>query len=343
MRVAVVGGGVFGCTAAAELAQAGCTVELFEARSDILGGATARCQARLHRGYHYPRSETTALAAHASYDRFAERFPTAVRAAPSHYYLVAPDSRTNAADYLAFLDWLCLPHQPAEHPMVYGVDLAIRAFEAMIDVDMLRRVLRRELALAGVAIHAGARVEPDDISSDFDRVVWATYGQPWVEPLRYEICELAIVELGRYGADSFVVLDGDFISLDPWHGVHALYDVKHSVHLANVGTKPEIPDEYAELIARPGLQRSPLTHVDDMLDSAGRFLRGVDPRGRGVAIYHGSMYSVRAVLPDVDATDARPTLIRTDGEHIRVLAGKICTAPAAASAVVAEVTGLVPA
>ena len=343
MRVAVVGGGIFGCTIAADLAHAGAQVELYEARHDLLGGSTARCQARLHRGYHYPRSDATAMAARDSFSEFRHRFPLAVKPAQGHYYVIAApelDTHTSPGEYLSFCERLGLPYTVASHPMVFNADLVLRVPEAIMDVDVLRRMLRRELAAEGVAVHTGVRVDTCD---DFDWVVWATYGQPWSKPLRYEICELAIVEIGRYGGDSIVVMDGDFVSLDPWHGLYALYDVKHTVHASNIGTEPEIPHEYADLLARPGLLRSELTHVEAMLESAGRFLRAVDPRGRGVSLYHGSMYSLRAVLPDVDATDERPTLIDVRGNQISVLSGKMCTAPAAARSVVTQVFEQVPA
>ena len=80
------------------------------------------------------------------------------------------------------------------------------------------------------------------------------------------------------------------------------------------------------LLGRMGVALSPLSRFVEMTESAGRFLSGLSPFGRGVCIYHGSMWSVRAVLPDVDDTDERPTLVERDGDTIRVLSGKMCTA-----------------
>ena len=67
-----------------------------------------------------------------------------------------------------------------------------------------------------------------------------------------------------------------------------------------------------------------------MLDGARRFFRHLDDPA-----YLGSLFTVRAVLPDVDATDERPTLYHRDGRLLHVLAGKIDGAPAAAERVVA--------
>jgi hypothetical protein len=45
------------------------------------------------------------------------------------------------------------------------------------------------------------------------------------------------------------------------------------------------------------------------------------------------MFSVRAVLPDVENTDKRPTLIHRQDNETRILSGKICTAVTAAKQV----------
>ncbi|HVE27900.1 MAG TPA: FAD-dependent oxidoreductase [Sporichthya sp.] len=324
MRVAVIGAGVFGATAAVELARTGAKVELFEARRDLLEGATGRCQARLHSGYHYPRSDSTALSAKAGAVEFRERFPEAIRTA-EHHYVIAEDSKVSGPDYLAFLDRLGLPYEVVESPRVHHAQVTVRVPEAFVDVPVLRRLLKRDLRLAGVKVNFAHWADPQSLKG-YDLIVVATYGQPWSRPLRYEVCEVALVELGHYQNQSFVVLDGDFVSLDPYNRTHMLYDVQHTVHSANVGYFPEIPEHLAPLLARPGAGPTKVSRVDDMLDSASRHLRMMGRHGQGVAIYHGSLFSVRAVLPDVDATDERPTLVKRDGNVLSILSGKICTA-----------------
>lgn len=325
MRVAVIGGGVFGATAAVDLARAGADVDLYEAQPNLLLGATAKCQARLHSGYHYPRSDATAAAARDAAPEFEARYPQAIRRAAQHY-VIARDSRVSADEYLAFCDRLGLPYEIVTPPQVHGAQLCVRVPEAFVDVDMLQRLLRRDLALAGVDVLYSTPGGPE--MPGYDVTVMATYGHPWSRPLRYEVCEVALVEVSRYEGQSFVVLDGDHVSLDPRGRVHMLYDVVNSVHAVN-----EIPAEYQGLINRWGTVQTPLSRWEAMLKTAGQHLRGLEPGGQGVAIYHGSMFSIRAVLPDVDATDERPTLIERDGSVISVLSGKICTAVAAGRSV----------
>ena len=73
-RVVVVGGGFYGSSLAAHLAREGAQVTLLEARADLLGGASYFNQARVHGGYHYPRSLRTAGRSQASYVDFMARY-----------------------------------------------------------------------------------------------------------------------------------------------------------------------------------------------------------------------------------------------------------------------------
>lgn len=347
MKVAVVGGGVFGCATALDLAANGLDVELFESDTDLLTGSTARNMARLHSGYHYPRSISTAAASRDSAACFTERWPEAVRHDAKHWYALALDSKVSPAEYRRFLEQALLDYeevgrsagQLVRPPQLHTADMVVRAQEAFVDVDVLRRLMRREMSRASVSLHLSQHVEEPEIPG-FDVTVWATYGKPWVRPLRYEVCEVALLELGRYTNDSFVVLDGDFVSLDPHGRLYTLYDVAHSVHHSNLGMAPEIPEEYADLIKRSasGPVRSPLSHLDAMIKSASRFLWGLEPDGGHVSIYHGSLWSIRAVLPGVDATDARPTLVERDGNAVYILSGKIGTAARVGEQVLKEIT-----
>lgn len=318
MKVAVVGGGLFGATAAVELARSGANVTLYERHDDLLMGATRANQGRIHRGYHYPRDPAAGeLSQHA--DRLAARFPGAVIHGNTHRYVIADDSRVDAERYQEFCRTAGLRWMPATSPLVRS-GTVIAAAEAFLDVRKTRAILHRELH--GVDVRCNWVTDVDALAETYDHVIDATYGRYWPEPLDYEVCETVLIELGpRYQGQSFVVMDGPFISLDPHGPAHMLYDVTHSVHAVN-----EVPGHLAPLLDK-GVVRTGHTHLDVMLDTAGRFLNHL-----GRPAYLGSLFTVRAVLPD-DGTDARPTLIRTDGNVTRILAGKLCTAPWAAEQV----------
>lgn len=331
VKVAVIGAGVFGCTIALDLARKGAQVDLYEAGFDILEGATARCQGRLHSGYHYPRSPATAMSAKLGVIEFMERYPEGIVRDIPQYYAIAPNSKVSVEDYLQFCKELSLPYQIEKPAQLRGVDLCIRVPELFIDANRLRRSLRRDLIASGVNVILQQRVTADNVLEygAYDQTVWTTYGEGWEDPLQFEVCEVPVLEIGRYPRQSVVILDGDFGGIDARGKIHSLYHVKHTVRWSWTGTgTPPIPPEYRDKINRAPmpLQCRSGSNLDAMIESLGEFFWALHPGSQGVSIYHGSLWSVRAVLPTVEDTDDRPTIVRRSGAHIRVLSGKICTA-----------------
>jgi hypothetical protein len=333
VRAAVVGAGVYGATIAVELANAGHQVDLYERHRDLLHGATRAQQARLHLGYHYPRSLPTALACKADAARFAARFPNTVNRRNAHYYAVAQKGTLTSPDeYLQFCEELDAGAKVVAPPSwLDGVSVCVRVPEAIINVAALREQLRTELRRSGVAWHRDADIDPYVLNQDL--VVWATYGRGWPALLRWEVCEVVRLRgTWNYAFRSVVVLDGPFVSLDPLPGApgHLLYHVVETVHAGTVGTHPKMLQPVAHLLDQ-GIVHTPQSRWRAMLQTA----RGFFPRLGSEVAYNGSLFTARAVLPDVGATDARPTVIRRDGRMVWVLAGKIDGAPAAAERVVA--------
>src|SRR5262245_20684955 len=85
--VIIVGGGIYGCFIALRLAQTR-RVMLIEREAHLLTRASYHNQARVHGGYHYPRSLLTALRSRANAPRFGHRFKDAIRGEFEHYYSI---------------------------------------------------------------------------------------------------------------------------------------------------------------------------------------------------------------------------------------------------------------
>lgn len=60
-EIAIIGGVFFGMYIAEYLALKGCKVTIFVKENDFMTHASYHNQARVHNGYHYPRSILTAL------------------------------------------------------------------------------------------------------------------------------------------------------------------------------------------------------------------------------------------------------------------------------------------
>jgi len=74
----IIGGGFFGCCVALFLRSISSSIVIVEAGDDILTRASQVNQARIHTGFHYPRSVLTAFKSLALRHRFAKVFPEAV-------------------------------------------------------------------------------------------------------------------------------------------------------------------------------------------------------------------------------------------------------------------------
>ena len=109
------------------------------------------------------------------------------------------------------------------------------------------------------------------------------------------------------------------------------------MHHTNIGLAPEIPDRVAQFID-DGRIYTNRTRFLSMMDSARRYFPHL------AASYIASMFTIRAVLPNVDGTDERPTLVERDANTVTILSGKVGTAVTAARQIASEVAGeLVPA
>lgn len=365
MKVAVAGGGIFGVTAAIHAARAGHGVHLYEASDMLLSAASGINQYRLHAGYHYPRSPETAAACRQSLVSFTEEYGKAVVSGERHLYAVAREGRrTSPEQYLAFCDRLGLPYKVVMwdgRPVADGwpgmravdpvfsdetVELAIEAEEARYDPGTLRNLASSKLRESGHHnVYLGTKL-PKDAMDRYDKVIVATYAATnltlarlgrWVKRRKYqfEVCEKPVVRMpSQFRGLGAVVMDGPFGSIDPFGGsdLHVLGHVVHAVHHTNIGFEPEIPYALSRDINAFTASPAATRHRDFIRDGA-RFV----PQLRE-AEWSGSMFVVRAVLPGVDATDERPTLVETvDAEDriIRIFSGKVSTCVEAAKQAVA--------
>jgi hypothetical protein len=342
VKIAVVGGGIFGCTAAIYAARAGHDVELFEKHDAILQCASGINQFRLHRGYHYPRSPETVKECQDGIVGFHKEYGPSVVSGERHIYAIARKdmgSHLSGREYRQFCDENNLPYRlfslsPWLDPEM--VDLAIVADEARMDPDILGNIVTAELQ--GVNVHLGTSA-PVTLKQDCDFVVVAAYaGTNAVTTMlgcnpsiyQYEVCEKPIVKMPAK-FPGIVVMDGEFGCVDPFtNGHYLLGHVRHAIHSRNIGTGPEVPAHLASYL-NAGVVKPKETRVDEMVASGMEFI----PALRN-AEYVGSMFTVRAVLSGVDDTDARPTLVEElDDQVIRVFSGKIGTCVKAAEQVTA--------
>lgn len=322
----VVGGGFYGASLAAHLSRQGARVTLLEARKDLLGGASYFNQARVHGGYHYPRSLRTAGRSQANYLDFMARYASCVVDDFQCVYAVARGSMTNARKFRRVCDYVGAPlvDAPANvrrlfNPAVIEASWVTR--ESVFDAVRLREFVRAELEEARVDVRLGARVaavrevpnqaavvlEDGEILSA-DRVLVCTYGEELALPegvgyagLHCEPCEMALVDVpAALRGMGVTVMDGPYFSLMPFPSTpyHTLSHVRYTPH----GAHPSY--EHAADALRNGLS----SRAERMMRDAIRYLPALEG-----AVHKESLWGVKTVPARRDGDDARPIVMRRSG------------------------------
>ena len=342
MKIAVIGGGIFGVTTALMLANEN-HVELFEKNNDILKAASGSNQYRIHRGYHYPRSKETVLEILKSENSFQKIFSQATVNHYEHYYCIAKkNSLTSVTQFVDFCtkNGLEIKESVLDCVQKDSIDLCVRVKESVYDPKKLKKLSLDKLKERNVKVHLNTEVT-DKIFEEFDRVVICTYANLNIlldkfpelqQEYQFELCEKPVVKLpSSFQNKSVVIMDGPFMCIDPLANteLHLLCNVTHEIHQTNIGKFPEINEEYLHLLDN-GIMKNPShTNYTKFIKSSLEFFPEIKN-----AQHIGSMFTVRAVPPRVEDTDERPTLVKKINEKIiTVFSGKITTCVEAANEV----------
>jgi glycine/D-amino acid oxidase-like deaminating enzyme len=351
-RHIVIGGGSYGCFAALRLAQlhGGRSVVIIEQDQDIVLRASYNNQARVHNGYHYPRSLLTALRSRINAPRFIAEFKNAIYATTQQYYAVSRRrSNVTAGQFVQFCQRIGADIKPAPAAIqkLFNDDFIEGVFsvtEHAFDADKLRESLRARLEASGVTllmrteairVRAGSTlaVEIKDLRSGEPRTLRGrhlyncTYShlnrilsQSGLQTirLRHEATEMALVEPPTsFRNVSLTVMCGPFFSLMPFPplGLSTLSHVSYTPHY-------EWTDDPAAGGYTPHSPAFPLlTHFDRMRRDAARYL----PALRELS-YVRSLWEIKTILPQSGVNDSRPILFKRDPSApnvISILGSKI--------------------
>ena len=345
MKIAIIGGGIFGLTIAAVLGKNGFSIDLFEEKKDVFMAASGINQFRLHRGYHYPRSSETIKDCLSGEKKFRNFYPETVIDAPhEHYYAIAKEgSFLNAAQCFSIWEEHGLEYEPVKLDILNNetIEKCVRVKESIIDPLQFKKSCLERCERYGVKIYLNKKVKYEDIKS-YDLIVVATYAYSNLffenfpeaqKNYQFELVEKIVLKLPkRFENKSIVVQDGPFTCIDPYGktGLTLMGNVTHAIHHKNIGKIPEIPEKYQDLVNQGIIKDPPMTKVKDFLNAAERFFPGI----REEAVHIGSMFTTRTVLPYREHDDARPTIVEEINDKIvSVFSGKIPTCVDAAEQV----------
>ncbi|MBI2523109.1 FAD-binding oxidoreductase [Candidatus Woesearchaeota archaeon] len=336
MKIAVVGGGIFGVSVAWLLAKNNYSVDLYEKERDILLAASGINQYRLHRGYHYPRSKETALLSIEGEKSFRREYNKALFGDKlEHYYSIAKRNSFVTADQcLKFWDSCNLKYEKVNLDLINKekVEVNVKVEEDIFDPEALRKICWDKLKMYKVNVMLNTKAKESDLEN-YDLTIIATYSlnnsllhnYPYAQrEYQFELCEKPVLKLPeKFNNKSFVVIDGPFMCIAPFgrSGMFVMGHVVHALHHISVGKLPEVPQEYRGLMNKGVVKNPTITNIEKFIESGSEFFPDLK-----FAEHVGSMFTVRTVPPYREYDDARPTFVEKVSEKVvSVFSGKIGT------------------
>lgn len=348
----IIGGGFYGAAISTYLVkQRGLRrVVLLEKEPRLLSRASYRNQARVHNGYHYPRSFTTAFRSRVNLPRFMLDWSDAVERDFTKLYAIARrNSKVTAKQFERFCHEIEARIEPAEpgirklfEPRL--IEAVYLVEEYAFDATRLAEKAQKDLEAAGIALRLSSRATEVScacggglnvlILHDGDHtdllhcryVFNCTYSGlnqisgdfPGTQTrLKQEITEMALVRVPAALKDiGITVMDGPFFSVMPFPArhLHTLSHVRYTPHFSWPDEKGV--DPYEKLQAYRGASRA-----DRMLRDAGRYVPSM------LDTEHvESLFEVKTVLIKNEGDDGRPILFEKHSEMpgcYSVLGGKI--------------------
>jgi glycine/D-amino acid oxidase-like deaminating enzyme len=352
--VLIVGGGFFGMYLAEHLSKKGCKVVLAEKDRDFMRRASLVNQARVHNGYHYPRSVLTALRSRISFPRFVEEFGECIDSQFDKYYMVGKVlGKVTGKQFEKFCHRIGAPCEPAPSKITNWVNPCLiesvyQTVEYAFDSVKLKELMVQRLSVANVDCRLGTEVisvRPDERGrlnailsyadgdeehvNGLDHVFNCTYSMINainirsgidMTPLKHEMTEMALVQIPEeLNGCGVTVMCGPFFSFMPFpsRSCHSFSHVRYTPHYEwyDRNDKPYVDAH------RHYAQVEKQSAWGSMWRDAARYMPILEETR-----YLESIWEVKTVLPRSESDDSRPILFRANhgvkGYHC-IMGGKI--------------------
>ena len=264
---------------------------------------------------------------------FRKEYSDAIIEDNEHYYGLAKEkSLTSARDYIEFCKKHNLDYTPVKLDLLNmdKLELCVKVKESLIDPIKLKEICWNKLKESNVNVVLRHEATEEELENH-DLVINCTYAAlnsllkkyPGLQKdYQYELCEKIVVKLPKeFHKKSIVIMDGPFMCIDHYGktGMFVVGNVVHAIHQSNIGKHPLIDEKFKSYLNNGIIKNPPITNFNKFVESTSEYI----PLFRE-AEHVGSMYTIRTVLPYVDNTDTRPTIVeKIDDRLIMIFSGKI--------------------
>lgn len=357
----IIGGGLYGLYSALYCGQKGQKVIVLECDSAPFKRATYINQARVHQGYHYPRSISTAMKSAGYFERFNKDYGFCINREFEKIYATSSEySWSNGAQFANFCRAAQIPCEELNPNRYFREGMCDGAFltrEYTYDAQMLKDYFLEKLKdLPNVSMAFGVRISGIERTPDHYRIhaedlpdletgfllnatyastnqILAMLGFDQFQ-IKYELCEIILCDTNeKLRQHGFTVMDGPFFSIMPFGktGLHSLTSVTFTPHTTSYAQVPTFSCQ-----GRSGgfctpqrlgncndCPAKPETAFPYMNHLARKYLK--DEYG---FTYRESLFSMKPILTNSEIDDSRPTVVRVYSQNptcVGVLSGKINT------------------
>ncbi len=357
----IIGAGIYGLYSALYCGKKGKHILVIEKEKEAFTRATYINQARVHMGYHYPRSYSTATKSAGYFERFNKDYGFCILSDFDQVYATSANfSWTNAEQFKKFCkdaNIVCKELAPSTYFKEGMCDGCFLTKEYTYDAQILKDYFLKELEkYSNVTILYETHIDKIEklkatyrLTTDTKEVyesgfvLNATYAgvnqileKLGYEPfkIKYELCEIILCSVDpKFKNTGITVMDGPFFSIMPFGktGYHSLTSVTFTPHKTCYKSLPEFEcqkrsDGYC---SKDNLgncnfcKAKPESAWPYMSNLAKKYLK----EEYGFK-YEKSLFSMKPILKASEIDDSRPTVIKeftTNPTFISVLSGKINT------------------
>ncbi len=352
----IVGGGIFGVYAALALSRKGQKVILIEKEAELMKKASIVNQARLHSGYHYPRSVATARMSDDNKVRFTEDHKDFINFSFKKYYAIDRfGSFTDASQFERFSKYINIKCDRIEGHPLFNYDrlealyeTTEYSFDPVLIAQYYREQVMKDVNIEVVFSTTIKRVSPDGDQWQIEttngliyatEVINATYsmsnaindifGVDHID-LMHEISEIALLTSPQMQNIGLTVMDGPFGSMMPYGktSLLSLSSVPYTHHKVSYESKPAFNCQEGIANCSPlasgicnDCVAKPISNYTKMKRQMAQYF------SPDVQLnYFSSLFTIKSKLMANFIDDGRPTVISILNEKPRfycIFAGKI--------------------
>lgn len=360
----IIGAGIYGLYSALICGKKGENILVLEKDDAAFKRATYINQARVHMGYHYPRSYSTAIKSAHYFERFNKDYDFSILSEFDQVYATSSKfSWTNAEQFKKFCkssEIVCEELSTDKYFKEGMCDGCFLTREYTYDAQILKEYFLKEISkYKNITIKYSEAVTGINKLKEVYEVITkkgkyttafllnATYGSVnqildmlGLEhfKIKYELCEIILCTVSeQFKNVGITVMDGPFFSIMPFGktGYHSLTSVTFTPHIACHESLPTFPcQEKANKIKKDYCTPHCLGNCNDCPakpESAWSYMSNLAKKYLKEEFgfeYVSSLYSMKPILLASEIDDSRPTVIKTFSTNptfISVLSGKINT------------------